>query len=101
MQKPRLLPELPAVPLGLRLWDRGSGGDISPPMTWCGTTAASPMCAQLYIGASLQRRGHHAAVFSPGALYTLFDCGGQSRWGAVVQLVGAALRTMPAPLCRA
>ena len=34
-------------------------------MTWCGTIAAGPMCAQLYGGTSLERRGHPAAVFSP------------------------------------
>ena len=69
---------------GLRQWDRGTGRDISPPMTWCGTTAAGPMCAPLYGGTSLERRGHPAAMFSPGALYTLLDCGGQSPWGLVV-----------------
>ena len=70
------LPKLPAVPLGLRQWDRGTGQDISPPMTWCGTTAAGPMCALLYGGTSRERRGHPAAMFSPGAPYTLLDCGG-------------------------
>ena len=30
-------PRPPAVPLGLRQWNRGTGRDISPPMTWCGT----------------------------------------------------------------
>ena len=70
-------------------------------MTWCGTTAAGPMCVQLYGGTSLERRGHPAAVFSPGALYTLLDCGGQSPWGSVVQLVGTALCTMPVLLWRA
>ena len=95
------LPKLPAVPLGVRQWDRGTGRDISPPMTWCGTIAAGPMCAQLYGGTSLERRGHPAAVFSPGALYTLLDCGGHGPWGSVVQLVGAALCTMPVPLWRA
>ena len=67
-------------------------------MTWYGTTAAGPMCAPLYGGTSLERRGHPAAMFSPGALCTLLDCGGQSPWGSVVQLLGAALCTMPAPL---
>ena len=95
------LPKLRAVPLGPRQWDRGTGRDISPPMTWCGTIAAGPMCAQLYGGTSLERRGHPAAVFSPGALYTLLDCGGQSPRGSVVQLVGASLCTMPAPPWRA
>ena len=70
------LPKLRAVPLGPRQWDRGTGRDILPPMTWCGTIAAGPMCAQLYGGTSLERRGHPVAVFSPGALYTLLDCGG-------------------------
>ena len=67
-------------------------------MTWCGTTAAGPMCAPLYSGMPLERRSHPAAMFSPGALYTLLDCGGQSPWGSVVRLVGTALCTMPAPL---
>ena len=70
------LPKLRAVPLGPQLWDRGTGRDILPPMTWCGTIAAGPMCAQLYGGTSLERRGRPAAVFSPGVLYTLLDCGG-------------------------
>ena len=65
---------------------------------WCVTIAAGPMCAPLYGGMSLERRGHPAAMISPGALYTLLDCGGQSPWGSVVQLVGAALCTKPAPL---
>ena len=90
--------KLPAVPLGLRQWNRGIGRDISPPMTWCGTTVAGPMCAPLYGGMSLERRGHPAAMFSPGVLYTLLDCGGQSPWASVIQLVGVALCTMPAPL---
>ena len=47
------LPKLPVVPLGLRYWDRGTGRDISLPMTWYGTTAAGPMCAPLY-GAALR-----------------------------------------------
>ena len=78
------LPKLPVVPLGLRYWDRGTGRDISPPMTWYGTTAAGPMCAPLYGGTSLERRGHPVAMFSPVALYTLLDCGGQSPWGLAV-----------------
>ena len=65
------LPKLRVAPLGPRQWDRGTGRDILPPMTWCSTIAAGPMCAQLYGGTSLERRGHPAAVFSPGALYTL------------------------------
>ena len=67
-------------------------------MTWCGTIAAGPMCAPLYGEMPLKRRGYPAAMFSPGALYTLLDCGGQSPWGSVVQLVDATLCTMPAPL---
>ena len=55
----------PAVPLGLRQWDRGTGRDISPPMTWCGTIATSPTCALLYDGMPLERRSHPAAMFSP------------------------------------
>ena len=89
-------PKLLAVPLGVRQWNGGTGRDISPPMTWCGTTAAGPMCAPLYGGMSLERRGHPATMFSPRALYTLLDCGGQSPWGSIAQLVGAALCTMPA-----
>ena len=56
------------------------------------------MCALLCDGMPLERRGHPAAMFSPGALYTLLDCGGQSPWGWAVQLVGAASCTKPAPL---
>ena len=59
------LPKLGVVPLGPRQWDRGTGRDILPPMTWCGTIAAGPMCAQLYGGTSLERRGHPAAVWLP------------------------------------
>ena len=58
-------------------------------MTWYGTTAAGSMCAPLYGGTSLERRGHPAAMFSPGALCTLLDCGGQSPWGLVVQLLSS------------
>ena len=92
------LPKLPVVPLGLRHWDRGTGRDISPPMTWYGTTAAGPMCAALYGGTSLERRGHPAAMFSPGALYTLLDCGGHSPWGSLgrsfVNHAGTAVDSM-------
>ena len=71
-------PRLPVVPLGLRQWNRGTGRNISPPMTWCGTTAAGPMCAPLCGGMPPEGCGHPAAMFSPGAPYTLLDCGGQS-----------------------
>ena len=64
-------------------------------MTWCAMTAAGPMCAPLYGGMFLERRGHPAAMFSPGALQTPLDCGGKSLWGSIVRLVGAALCTMP------
>ena len=81
MQKPRLGKILHCRSYLLCPWvcgsgDRGTGRDISPPMTWCGTTAAGPMCARLHGGTSLERCGHPTAVFSPGALYTLLDCGG-------------------------
>ena len=70
--------KLPALPLSLRQWNRKTGRDISLPMTWCGTSAAGPMCARLYGGMSLEKRSHSAGVFSPGALYSLLDRGGQS-----------------------
>ena len=70
-----------AVPPDLRHWNRGTGRDISPPTTWCGRIAANPTCALPCDGIALERPGHPAAMCSPGALYTLLDCGGQSPWG--------------------
>ena len=35
-------------------------------MTWCGMTAAGPMCAPLCDGMPLERRGQPAAMFCPG-----------------------------------
>ena len=34
-------------------------------MTWCGKTAAGPMCAALCGGMPLERRGHPTVMFSP------------------------------------
>ena len=92
------LPMLPAVPLGLRQWNKGSSRDVSPHMSCCGTIAACPMCAPLYGGMSLERRGQPAAMISPGPCipYLIADrVGGVQLYGTWAQLLPRSLGAKP------